>query len=130
MEAVETGLSSAASLLAKDDAAFVCAAVQANMGLLLLIRRRSRAARSHRRRHYRGSFPGRRPSKRRVFAAGLFNIQRDHFGFNVEPPIFDDRDFKRRFCVPRSVFRRIDLAVKDEPFFKQRIDATSRLQAH
>ena len=32
--------------------------------------------------------------------------------------------------MPCSVFRRIYLAVKDEPFFQQRINATSRLQAH
>jgi len=124
------GLSSAASLLAEDDGAVVCAAVQRHMGLLLLVRRRSRPARAHRRHHYRGSVPGRRPNKLRDFAAGLFNIQRDYFGVNAEPPIFDDRDFETRLRVPRSLFRRIYLAVKDEPFFQQRINATGRLQAH
>jgi len=107
------GLSSAASLLAEDDGAVVCAAVQSHMDLQLLIRRRSRAARANRRRHYRGSVPGRRPSERRDFAAGLLNIQRDYSGVNAEPPIFDDHDFETRFLVRRSVFRRIYLAVKD-----------------
>jgi len=129
-EAAETGLSSAASFLAEDDGAVVFAAVQAHMGLLLLIRRLSRATRARRCRPYRGSVPGRRPNKRRDFAAGLFNIQRDYFGVNAEPPTLDDRDFEMRFRVPRSVFGRIYLAVKDEPFFQQRINATGRLQAH
>jgi len=124
------GLSSAASLLAEDDGAVVCAAVQRRMDLLLLVRRRSHPARAHRRHHYRGSVPGRRPNKLRDLAAGLFNIQRDYFGVNAEPPIFDDRDFETRLRVPRSLFRRIYLAVKDEPFFQQRINATGRLQAH
>jgi len=130
MEAADTGMSSAASLLAEDDGPVVCAAVQAHMGLLLLIRRLSLAARAGRLCHYRGSVPGRRPSKRRDFAAGVFNIQRDYFGVKAEPPIFDDCDFETRFRVPRSVFRRIYLAVKDEPFFQQRINATGPLQAH
>jgi len=129
MEAAETGMSSAASFLAEDDGAVVCAAVRAHMGLLLLMQRRPRAARARRRRPYRGSVLGRRPNKRRDFAAGLFNIQRDYFGVNAVPPVFDDRDYETRLCVPRSVLRRIYLAVKDEPSFQQRISATGHLQA-
>jgi len=130
MAAAEMALSSASSLLAEDDGAVVCAAVQSHMSLLLLIRRRSRAARAHRHRHYRCSVPGCRPNKRRDFAAGLLNIQRDYFGVNAEPPICDDRDFETRFRVPRCVFRRRYLAVKDEPLFQQQINATGLLQAH
>jgi len=99
------------------------------MGMLFLLRRRSRSGRANRRRRYRGSVAGRRPNKRRDFAAGLFNIQRDYFGVNAEAPTYDDRDFETRFRVPRSVFRRVYEAVKDEPFFQQRINATGRLQA-
>jgi len=130
MEAAETGLSGAASLLSEDDCAVLCAAVQAHMGLLLLMRRRSGPARVRRRRHYRGFVPGRWPNKRRNFAAGLFNIQRDYIGVNAVPTVFEECDFETRFRVPRSVFRRIILAVKDEPFFQQRINVTGRLQAH
>jgi len=32
--------------------------------------------------------------------------------------------------VPRSVFPRINLAIKDEPLFQKRINAPGRLQAH
>jgi len=130
MEAAETGLSSAATLLAEDDGAVVCAVVQAHMGLLLLIRRRSRVARARHRRHNRGSVRGRWPNKRRDFAAGVFNIQRDYFGVNAVPQVFDDRYFETRFRVPRSVFRSIHLVVMDEPFFQQRINATGCLQDH
>jgi len=35
-----------------------------------------------------------------------------------------------RFHVPRAVFRRVFLAVKNEHFFYQRINATGNLQAH
>ena len=129
MEAAQTGLSCASSLLAEEDGAVVCPAVQSRMGLLLLIRRRSLAARARRCRHYRCSVPGRWPNKRRDHAAGLFNIQREYFGVNAVPPIFDDHDFETRFRVPHSVFRRIYVAVKDDPFFQQRINATGRLQA-
>jgi len=130
MEAAETGLSSAATLLAEDDGAVVCAVVQAHMGLLLLIRRRSCVARARHRRHNRGYVRGRWPNKRRDFAAGVFNIQRDYFGVNAVPQVFDDRYFETRFRVPRSVFRSIHLVVMDEPFFQQRINATGCLQDH
>jgi len=130
MEAAETGVSSAAALLTEDDGTVARAVVPAYMGLLLLIRRRSHATRAHRRCNYRGSIPGRRQNKRRDFAAGLFNIQRDYYGVNTEPPIVDDRDFETRFRVPRNVFRRLYLAIKDKPYFQQRINATGHLQAH
>jgi len=130
MEAAETGLSSADYVLAENDGTVACAAVQPHMVLLFLIRRHSRAARARRRRHNRAFVPGRRPNKRRDFAAGLFDIQRDYFGVNADPPIFDDLDFEKRFRVPRSVFCRIYLATQEEPFFHQRINATGRLQAH
>jgi len=130
MDADEAKLSSTASLLADDDGGVVRAAVRAHMGVLFLLRRRSRSGRANRLRRYRGFVAGRRPNKRRDFAAGLCNIQRDYSGVNAEAPIYDDRDFETRFRVPRSVFPRVYQAVKDEPFFQQRINATGRLQAH
>jgi len=57
-------------------------------------------------------------------------ILRDDLGFGGLLPIQDDRDFETRFRVLRTVFRRIYLAVKDKPFFQQRIKATGKVQAH
>jgi len=54
----------------------------------------------------------------------------DYFGVGGAPPVYDERDFETRFRVPRAVFRRVYMAVKVEPFFKQRINATGKLQAH
>jgi len=71
MDADETGLSSAADLFAEDDGAVVSAAVHSHMSLQMLLRRRARAARAHRRRRYCGSAPALRPNKRRDFVSGL-----------------------------------------------------------
>ena len=60
----------------------------------------------------------------------MHNILRDYFDVGGLPPIYDARDFETRFRVPRAVFRREYSAVKDEPFFQQRINATGKLQAH
>jgi len=77
-----------------------------------------------------GSVPGRRPNKRLNFRSGLRAILRDYFGLNGEPPVYDEGDFERRFCLPRSMFLRVYNAVMDLSFFAQRINATERLQAH
>jgi len=60
----------------------------------------------------------------------LQGILRDYFGLGGLPPIYDERDFETQFRVPRAVFWRVYMAVKDEPFFQQRINATDKLQAH
>jgi len=104
--------------------------VHAHVNVVMAARRRARARRIARRRQYHGSTAGRRGNKRRDFAAGVHNILRDYFGVGGLPPIYDERDFETRFRVPRSVFRRVYLAVKDEPFFQQRINATGKLKAH
>ena len=96
----------------------------------MAVRRHARAQRIARHWKYRGSTAGRRGNKRRAFAAGLQGILRDYFGVGGLPPIYDEREFETRFRVPRAVFRRIYMAVRDEPFFQQRIDATGKLQAH
>jgi len=57
-------------------------------------------------------------------------ILRDCFGLNGEPPVYDEGDFEHRFRVLCRVFLRVYNAVKDLPFFAQRINATGRLQAH
>ena len=108
----------------------IASAVAAHLHALRHWRKRARGSRVHRRPRYVGSVPGRRPNKRRNFRSGLRAILRDYFGLNGEPPVYNEGDFERRFRVPRSVFLRIYNAVKDRPFFAQRINATGRLQAH
>jgi len=80
MDADETGLSSAADLFDEDDGAVISAAVHSHKSLEMLLRRRARAARAHRRRRYCCSVPGLRTNKRRDFAAGLLkNPARLHY---------------------------------------------------
>jgi len=117
-------------LLAEDDGADVAAAVHAHVNLMMTLRRRAGAGRISRRRGYLGSLPGRRPSKRREFDAGLQASMRDYFGFGGEDPVYDERDFETRFRVPRAVFKRIFQEVKGEPFFERRTNATGKLQSH
>jgi len=108
----------------------IASAVAAHLQALRHWRKRARGSRVSRRPRYDGSVPGRRPNKRRNFRSGLRAILRDYFGLNGEPPVYDEGDFERRFRVPRGVFLRVYNAVKDRPFFAQRINATGRLQAH
>lgn len=46
------------------------------------------------------------------------------------PPVYSDKDFERRFRVPRSVFTCIYEAIKDEHFLSRRINATGQPQAY
>ena len=108
----------------------IATVVAAHFQALRHSRKRARGSRVPRRPRYVGSVPGRRPNKRRHFPSGLRAILRDYYGLNGEPPAYDEGDFERRFRVPRGVFLRVYNAVKDRPFFSQRIDATGRLQAH
>ena len=126
----EEEISTTAALLAEHEGADVSAMVQTHLSLLMAMPRRSRAKRVARRRRYCGSSVGRRAHKRRDFATGLQAIMQDYFGVGGAPPVYDERDFETRFPVPRAFFRRVYLAVKDEPFSKQRIIATGKLQAH
>jgi len=117
MDGDEEEFSAPAALLAEYDGADFSAVFQAHVNVLMAVRRRSRAKRIVRRWQYRGSTTGRRGNKRRDFAAGLQAILRDAFGVGGLSPIYDERDFETRFCVPRAIFRRVYMAVEDEPFF-------------
>lgn len=79
---------------------------------------------------YRGSVKGRRANKKREFPVGVLNIRRDYFGMNGRPPVYDERDFERRFRVPRDAFLRVYDAVKEEPGYQQSVNATGQAQAH
>jgi len=130
MDGPEEEPSTTAALLAEDDGADVAAVVHAHVNAVMAVRRRSRARRIARRRQYHGSTAGRRANKRRDFGAGVHKLLRDYCGVGGPSPIFDERDFETRFRVPRAAFRRVYQAVKDEPFFQQRINATGKLRAH
>ena len=119
-----------AVLLSEDDGADICAAVQAHVAAVMALRMRVSAWRMSRRGRYRGSLPGRRSNKQRDFDAGLNNIVRDYFGVDGQDPVYNEHDFETRFRVPRAVFRRVYSEVKDTPFFRRRINATGRPQAH
>lgn len=88
------------------------------------------AAGRRRRAKYQGSVLGRRPNKRRDFESGYKNITRDHFGVDDAPPVYDEADFERRFRVPKAIFLRVYEAVRDQPSFRQSVNATGRMQAH
>jgi len=87
--------------------------VQTHLSELMAFRRRARAKRIARRRRSCGFSGGRRANKRRDFAAGLQAILRGYFGVGGAPPVYDERDFEKRFRVPRAVFGRVYLSVKE-----------------
>jgi len=130
LEAVDDHVSPAAALLAIYDGTDVAAVVQAHINVLTSVRCRARADRIARRRRYCGSSVGRRGKKRRSFASGLQLILLDYLGDGGEAPIYDERELERCIRVPRDVFRRVYLAVKEEPIFQQCLNATGRFQGH
>ena len=77
-----------------------------------------------------GSRAGRAPNKNRGFQEGAIRIQRDYFGSGGEPPVYSERDFERRYRVPRVVFNKVYSTVREDPFFEQRRNATGLMQSH
>jgi len=77
----------------------------------------------------RGSLPGRSPNKLRDFACGERGILRDYFGLDGRPPIYDEKDFERRFRLPRIVFDRVYRDIFSVPYFQQRVNATGEMQS-
>eukprot|EP00170_Pyropia_yezoensis_P001540 contig_6715_g1544 len=73
---------------------------------------------------YRGSVKGRQANKQRDFAMGVYNIKRDYFDVDGNPPVYDEYDFERRFRVSWSGFLSIYDTVKNEPGRKQSGNAT------
>jgi len=53
-----------------------------------------------------------------------------YFGVDGLPPVFGRQQFERRFRMPLPVFLRIYHAIKDRPFWAQRVNATGQPQAH
>lgn len=54
----------------------------------------------------------------------------DYWGVDGEPPVKDDREFDRRFRVPRAFLVRLYQALNDRPWWKQSVNATRRVQSH
>jgi len=127
MHGHEKGLSTTAALLAEDYGADVSAVVHSHVNVLMAVRLQAPTWRIYRRRTLPGSTTGRRASKWRAFAARVRKILRDYFGVGGLPPMYDYRDSENRFRSPRGCFRRVYLAVNDELFFQQRINATGKL---
>jgi len=123
-------ISTTAALIVEDDWADVTAVVQTDLNVLMTMHGRTRAKLIERRRRYCGCCVGRRAKRRRDSAAGLQEIVRDYIGVGREPPNHEERVIETRFGVPRTAFRRFCMEVKEEPFFKQRINATGNLKAH
>lgn len=73
---------------------------------------------------------GRQPNRDRDSSAGLRAILRDYFGADGAPPLYGEEAFERRFRVTRPIFLRIYNDIRDLPFWRQRVNATGRPQAH
>jgi len=113
-----------------NDGATKLVVVAAHVATLLEARRRALAAAQIHRPRYRGSVPGRIPNRPRNLALGLQCVLRDYFGVDGLPPVFGREQFERRFRVPMAAFLRIYRAIKDRPFWVQRVNATGQPQAH
>jgi len=70
------------------------------------------------------------PNRPRNFELGLQCILRDYFGVDGLPRVYGRQQFERRFRVPLPVFLQIYRAIKDRPFWAQRVNATGQPQAH
>ena len=77
-----------------------------------------------------GSRPGRRPNRDRNFELGAHFIMRDYFGVGGEPPVYSERDVKKRNRMPQAVFKRLYTAVRKEPWWRRSINATGRPQSY
>ena len=108
----------------------VGASLAGALSMILSVQARRRSSRISKKRNYRGSVRGRAPNRHRDFALGLQCILRDYFGLDGAPPVYGEKDFERRFRVPRAVFMRIYQAVKDRPYWRQRVNATGKPQSH
>jgi len=106
----------------------LAAVIGARSLFLMRLHRRNAAQRALRRR-FVGSVAGRRANRPRDFDEGMRGIMPDYFGVDGQPPVHGEETFERRFRVPRSVFMRIDDAIRDRPFRRQSTNATRQSQA-
>jgi hypothetical protein len=82
--------------------------------------------RNKRKKKFRGSLPGRRKVPRDI-SGGHNRIYLDYF---VDPCVYSERHFRRRFRMSRSLFLRIVDAVEShDDYFRQKLDAIRTLGA-
>jgi len=53
------------------------------------------------------------------------SITRDHFDVDQLPPVYEEETFECRFDVPRSASMRWYEAIRNQPFWRQSINATT-----
>lgn len=108
----------------------LASALAVHLAVMRCRRQRAHASLCGQRPRHRGSVQRRLPNKKRSFELGMRLIHCEKWGVEGEPPIYDERDFERRFGVPRAVVVRIYDALKDCPSWKQSVNATGRVQSH
>ena len=75
-----------------------------------------------------GSRPGKKPNKQRDFEGAYQDFMKMYF---CDTPVYDDRDFRRRFRMRKPLFERIFRAVVGhDPYFEQRKNCTNKMGAH
>lgn len=70
------------------------------------------------------SLPGKAANKKRDFKGAYENVKRQYF--NGDASIYDDKDFERRFRMPREVFTRIHDKLLGKDPFMQKVDALGK----
>ena len=75
-----------------------------------------------------GSRKGRAPNKKRDFVGAYHRVVNHHF--NGRESVHDERDFERRFRVPRTVFNRIHDALMGQDPFTHKTDPTGKKGIH
>jgi len=76
-----------------------------------------------------GSLPGKTPNKQRDSVSEDRGLMRDYFGVDGRPPVFDEKDFERRFRLPRVVFDRLYRDLLSALYFQQSLNATGQPQS-
>lgn len=72
-----------------------------------------------------GSVPGRAPNKRRNYHARHVRLLEQYFGPFA---VYDERDFRRRFRMQRSLFIKLcEKVALHDPYFDQRQDAVGKV---
>ena len=91
--------------------------------LLRKLSERLREKDSNRKRHG-GSKRGKKPNIDRGRVAGHERIMRDYFGWNGADPVYNEKLFRRRFRMRRSLFLRVvEGACEVDDYFRQKCDA-------
>lgn len=70
------------------------------------------------------------PNVGRMRDEKIIEVLRNYFGYDGKPPIFSEKDFHRRFRIPKSYYQMIESAILASPrhgeYFKKKKDATGK----